>query len=44
MCVYIYVYAYVCVYIYGSSHCGSAEMNSTSVPGLTQWVGDLVLP
>ena len=34
-----------------SSHCGSAEMNLTSIhedtgliPGLDQWVGDLVLP
>ena len=34
----------------GSSHCGAAEMNPTtiqedegSIPGLTQWVGDLVL-
>ena len=35
----------------GSSFCGSAEMNLTSIhqdtgliPGLTQWVKDLVLP
>ena len=35
----------------GSFHCGAAEMNPTSVhkgagsiPGLTQWVGDLALP
>ena len=35
----------------GSSHCGSVEMNLTSIhedtgwiPGLTQWVKDLALP
>ena len=35
----------------GSSHCGSVEMNlirnhevSGSIPGLAQWVKDLVLP
>ena len=37
--------------ILGRSHCGSVVMNSTrihedvgSIPGLTQWVKDLVLP
>ena len=35
----------------GSSHCGAVEMNLTSfhedaglIPGLTQWVRDVVLP
>ena len=35
----------------GSSHCATAEMNPTrnhevvgSIPGLTQWVKDLVFP
>ena len=28
----------------GSSHCGSALMNPTNIPGLAQWVKDLVLP
>ena len=41
--------AYLC--IFGSSLCGTAETNPTSIhedagsiPGLVQWVGDLVLP
>jgi len=36
--------------IYGSSHCGTAEINLTSIhkdvgsiPGFTQWVGDPAL-
>ena len=38
-----------CVFIYQrSSHCGSAEMNLTSIEGsisgLTQWVKDPALP
>ena len=37
-------------YSYGNSHCGTEEMNPTSIhedvglcAGLAQWVGDLVL-
>ena len=40
----------MCNYIFGSSHCGSVETNLTSIhedggsiPGLAQWIKDLVL-
>ena len=47
---FVYLY-FIQKYFLGSSHCGSVVTNLTSIqedvgsiPDLTQWVGDLVLP